>query len=277
MYDPSKIELPKEPPLAEQNYRSGSWYEDANRPATDADRREVMRAYFACSSYMDSQLGRVLDALDANKSWNDTIVILLSDHGFHLGEHANLAWGKSFNTEQATRSPLMISVPGMVPGNCSSLVELIDIYPTVLSLLKIPLDEPIDGLSLKPLLLDPTKTLKPAAISEYRKTGARWGGYSIRTVNRRYTKFARSRYGEVLIDHTTDPLELHNLAKKAPFSKEIKDLQALLPPELSLAQRVESRTPNPDRDADKTSDVDELRNGSNPRKSNATPSQRRPQ
>ncbi|NIP97222.1 MAG: iduronate-2-sulfatase, partial [Akkermansiaceae bacterium] len=94
---------------------------------------------------------------------------------FHLGEHGNFAWGKSWNTEQANQCPLMIAAPEIAPAECNSLVELVDIYPTLLALLELPVEEPIDGISLVPLLEDPQRTVKPAAFSEYR-TNSRHGG-----------------------------------------------------------------------------------------------------
>lgn len=190
---------------------------------TRAQAVQLRRGYYACISYVDALMGKVLAELERLDLARDTIVVLLSDHGYSLGEHG--LWGKLSNFEDATRTPLIISAPGKLSpgGRISALAELVDIYPTLSDLAGIPKPSHLEGTSLAPLMADPRVPWKAAAFSQYPRQGVM--GYSMRTDRYRYTLWqltddARANAGVELYDHTIDPFETVNLAG-LPESAEI--------------------------------------------------------
>jgi choline-sulfatase len=170
----------------------------------NADRwRHAIRAYLASISYADAQLGRVLDALEESPHAKNTIIVLWSDHGWHLGEKGH--WHKSTLWEEATRVPLIISVPGFKPGTCARPVNLLDLYPTLNELLSFQVIKSHDGVSLAPLLRDPLAKWDRPAVIEYKR-----GNAAVRDERYRYIRYSDG--GEELYDHKTDPYEWKNLA-----------------------------------------------------------------
>ena len=171
---------------------------------------------------MDAQVGKLLDELDRLDLRKNTIVVLWGDHGWKLGEHD--AWCKHSNTENDTNAPLLLSVPGMKSAGArtDSLVEFVDIYPTLSELAGLPLPAHLEGSSLKPLLDDPTRPWKSAAFSQYPRPAGKSGfgalmGYSMRTDRYRFTAWVgRNDHSKVdaveLYDHQTDPQENTNIA-----------------------------------------------------------------
>ena len=178
---------------------------------TDRERHEFLRAYYACTSYMDAQVGRVLDTLDRLQLWDRTVVIFLGDHGYHLGERE--WWNKNTLFERSCRAPLMIAAPGVKPGVARGLVEFVDLYPTVAELCGLPPPAPLAGRSLAPLLRDPAAPGKPAAFSLVVR-GPKQRGDSIRTERWRFT--AWSDGARELYDHDTDPEETKNVVAAHP-------------------------------------------------------------
>lgn len=180
--------------------------------------RKALQAYFACVSFIDAQVGRMLDEIDRLKLADNTIVVLWSDHGYHLGEH-NGIWQKRTMFEQGTRTPLIIRSPDM-SGNgqsCSRIVEFVDIYPTVLDLAGHLIPTGLAGRSLKPLLRDPLAEWNGVAISQIlrpadKRLKSPVMGRSVRTHRWRYTEWAEGREGIELYDHANDPMEFNNLA-----------------------------------------------------------------
>ncbi len=181
----------------------------------EEDQRKVRHAYLACISYIDAQVGRVLDELTMQGLADNTIVVLWSDHGYHLGEK-NL-WGKKTNFELDTRVPLIIRSPGEKPGVHDGPVELVDLYPTLANLAGLPVDDSLQGDSLAPALRNPEMPLKRAAFSQFSAGGRR--GYSMRAGNHRYTEWMDLKSGEIveriLFDLEKDPHETTNLAAGA--------------------------------------------------------------
>ena len=173
-------------------------------------RRDALAAYFACMTFVDAQVGVVLDALDRNKLWDDTIVVLVGDHGFHLGDHRGL-WRKDTLFEEALRTPLIIVAPGFPsPGEPSrSPVELLDIYPTLVELAGLPDPGSLDGVSLVPTLRDATRQARTAAYS-YRRTRAPVLGASVTDGRHRLTQWPDGSLE--LYDVVEDPLGWRNLA-----------------------------------------------------------------
>jgi iduronate 2-sulfatase len=186
----------------------------------DSLRREYMQAYHACNSFIDAQIGLVLDALKRSGHWNDTIVVLTSDHGYQLGEH--FMWGKVTLFEVCDRVPLLIRVPGMtIPGSTSEgLVELVDLYPTLAELCDVTAPGELQGRSLVPMLRDPKVAGKQVAytvVSRGKKLGK-----AIRTNRWRY---ARWPDGEELYDLQNDPAEHTNLAASSEHAETVKNMR----------------------------------------------------
>ena len=182
--------------------------------------KDAIRAYLASISFADAQLGRVLDALNASPSANQTIVILWSDHGWHLGEKNH--WHKSTLWEEATRVPLIIHSPDHKPATCRHPVSLLDLYPTLNELCDLKPSGKLDGVSLVPLLANPdAKWLRPAVI-EYQL-----GNAAVRSRKWRYIRYKDG--GEELYDHDTDSKEWKNLASDPKYDDVKKRLGRWLP------------------------------------------------
>jgi uncharacterized sulfatase len=177
---------------------------------TDREREEFLRAYYACTSYMDAQVGRVLDTLDRLHLWENTVVIFLGDNGYHLGERE--WWNKDTLFERSCRAPLLIAAPGVKPGVARGLVEFVDLYPTVAELCGLTPPPRLAGQSLLPLLRDPAAPGKPAAFTLVRHGPSR--GDSIRTDRWRFTRWSDGAIE--LYDHAADPEEDHNVAPAHP-------------------------------------------------------------
>lgn len=230
LYDPGQFVLPANrqlaanvTPLAKASYEMPA-YEGGQVDFQDEERlRLLTHGYYACTSYTDANIGKVLDELDRQKLADRTIIMLWSDHGFHLGE--NECFGKHTCFEMATRSPLMIAAPGYAGGQvCDSLAEYVDIFPTMCDLMGVAKPDYLAGESLVPQLQDPRRAHKAAALSQWPR-GKNIEGFSIRTERYRYTEW-RSAAGQgpaagdvtarELYDHDADPMETQNLAEPQP-------------------------------------------------------------
>lgn len=196
----------------------------------------ALQSYYACVSFVDAQVGRLLDALDDLGIADNTIVVFWSDHGYHLGEH-NGIWQKRTLFEQGARSPLIIRDPKAAGNGTASprVVEFIDIYPTLTEAAGIETPSDLDGKSLAPLLENPivewnghaiTQILRPA--DDRLETAVM--GCSIRTDRWRYTEWAEGASGIELYDHWADPMEFNNLASNPTKKNQtvIDRLQPLL-------------------------------------------------
>jgi arylsulfatase A-like enzyme len=172
---------------------------------------------------MDAQVGRVLEALNRLRLADNTIVVMTSDHGYHLGEHG--LWQKMSLFENSARVPLIVAFPG-VKGNGQStkaLAELVDLYPTLADLCELPAPKYLDGTSLKPVLTDPSRTVKDAAFTQVRRGD--YQGYSIRMARWRYTLWDDGRKGEQLFDMEADPEETKNVAAEAQHASVVPELK----------------------------------------------------
>ncbi len=238
LYDPAKIQLapnkflPKDAPdyaiLPGGELRNYHGIPEGSIP--DDLARQLKHGYYASISYMDAQVGKVLDELDRLDLRKNTIVILWGDHGWKLGEHD--AWCKHSNSENDTNTALLLSVPGTkhAGAKSNSIVEFVDIYPTLADLAGLPLPSHLEGVSFRPVLDDPKRTWKSAAFSQYPRPGSKSSngalmGYSMRTERYRFTVWvARDDHSKIdaieLYDHHLDPQENTNLAK-APGNAEL--------------------------------------------------------
>lgn len=178
---------------------------------TDKERMEFLRSYSACTSFMDAQVGRVLDTLDRLQLWDRTIVIFVGDHGYHLGERN--WWNKNTLFDRSCRAPLVIAAPGVKPGVARGLVEFVDLFPTIADFCELPQREGLAGQSLRSQLNDPTAFGKPAAHTIVTR-GGQQRGESVRTDRWRYTQWSDG--SQELYDHDTDPQETKNVADVHP-------------------------------------------------------------
>jgi iduronate 2-sulfatase len=249
LYDRAAIPALMNPvhPEGAPEYATRSWRElegytdipeDANIGA--AKIRELRHGYYACVSYIDALVGRLLDRLEQHNLADNTVIVFWSDHGFHLGEQG--LWAKANNYELSTRVPLIIAKPGMKPDNLKTdaLVELIDIFPTLTELCSLPTPKNLDGRSLAPLMNDPNRPWSEAAFSQYPRAfeghrHKRHGdvmGYAVRTDRYRYVQWKEWESGKIvareLYDVHADPDEMTNLAQDSTHQATISRLSTLL-------------------------------------------------
>lgn len=258
LYDPKDIyvpayqKLPADAPkfVGHTNGELGSY---AGMPkdgvVDDATARTLRHGYYAAISYMDAQVGLVLDALEKEGLAQDTVIVLWGDHGWQLGEHG--LWHKHTNFEVAARAPLLISVPGQKAAGrkSASLAEFIDIYPTLADVCGLPKPKDVEGVSLKPVLDDAAARVRPVAISQYPRSdaGKTLMGYSIRDDRWRLTLWRDRKDNAIhateLYDETNDPHETVNVAAKAEHAEVIARLTKFLPPPIapSTAQNTEGK------------------------------------
>jgi iduronate 2-sulfatase len=223
LYDPSRITLADNAfaPRGAPNEAATDWtelrgYEGIPRegPVPDALARQLLHGYYACVSYTDAMVGRVLDELERLGLAEKTIVVLWGDHGWKLGEHG--MWCKHTNFELDARVPLILRAPGVTVrgGRTRALTELVDLYPTLVELCGLPMPGHLEGTSLVPLLRAPDRPWKKAAFSQFPR--GRLMGYSMRTERYRYTEWRELESGSVrsreLYDHGADPKENTNTA-----------------------------------------------------------------
>lgn len=244
MYDASQFELPTtdalptgSPEFAFQDSWELRWaYSDVPNygvPLPDQQARELIHGYYACVTFIDDQIGKLLDELDDVGLRDNTIVVLWGDHGWHLGDHG--MWCKHTNFEQATRSPLIFAGPGIPKDEqTSEPVELIDVYPTLCALSDLPISKKLDGISLLPLFNHPDTPLHFAAQSQFPRDhkDSKLMGYSYRTARYRYTEWRSIDTGDVvaseLYDYETDPLEQANLIDHHDYAPVIAEFTRYL-------------------------------------------------
>ncbi len=227
LYDAQRIPLSPNrtrpqgvPPVAMQAGLGIRTYEGVPQtgPINEDLARHLRQGYYACVSYVDAQVGRIVDELDRLGLSRNTIIVFWGDHGFHLGEQGH--WDKETNFETAARVPLIISAPGMKAAGqrTDALVELVDIFPTLCQLSDLSLPVASEGYGLAPLLDNPNRPWKMAAFSQYPRAGG-ITGRSIRTGRHRLTLWQRGEdpaaiVGRELYDYESDPWEQTNLAEE---------------------------------------------------------------
>ena len=224
-----EVSLPAD--FADEPEKSALWFRPnrgifVDRKASQIDAQRMISGYRAASAFTDTQVGRVLGALEALGLRESTIVVLVSDHGFHLGEKG--LWSKDTLFERATRVPLIVSWPGELPeGRVSErTVELVDLYPTLLALTDVAATTALDGQSIDSLLRRPD-TAWPHPARSWLRRGQTLGA-TVRTERYRYTEWSGAVDGQELYDHLTDPSESENLAGSPEHGGVADSLRALL-------------------------------------------------
>jgi len=233
LYEPGDIRLANNPfqPQDAPDIAMHPWIElrkymdmPRNGPMPDELAQQLVHGYYACVSYIDAQIGRVLKALEALGMKENTIVVLWGDHGWQLGEHG--LWCKHCNFQTSLRAPLIIMTPGKGKGlKTSRLTEFVDIYPTLCDLANLDLPHSLEGTSLLPLMRDPNRPWKKAIFSRWQT------GDSVRTERYLYTEWKTSTgnlYSRMLYDHLKDPEENVNIAEKRKNQGLVKELSDLL-------------------------------------------------
>ena len=197
--------------------------------------RNLVRSYLACTSFVDSQVGRLIDAIDEAGLSDNTIIVLWSDHGWHLGEKG--ITGKNSRWERSTHVPLIFAGPGIKPASrCARPAELLDMYPTLIELCGLSDRSDLEGISLVPQLRDPDSTRERPAITSHNQ-----GNHGVRSERWRYIRYADG--SEELYDIANDPHEWHNLADQPTVAQVIAEHRKWLPerdvpPVLNSAHRV---------------------------------------
>ena len=229
LYDPAKIQLPKNYNIPENAPRKSihsfgelrTYHQIPSKgPVTEETARQLIQGYYACVSFTDAQVGRVLAELDRLKLSDNTIVVLWGDHGWNLGDHT--LWCKHSCFESSMHSPLIVRAPGIKGGTVTrGLTEFIDVYPTLCDLAGLPKPGHLQGDSFVSLLHDPNKTWKTAAVGRFQS------GDTIRTDQHRFTQYSAPSgkpVSRMLYDHTRDPLENTNVAEVANNNQRVESL-----------------------------------------------------
>lgn len=246
LYDPGQLPMPTfeeapadAPPFAGKRDGEISQFkplpETSDGPYEKATTRQLIHGYYASLSYMDAQLGKVIDELKRLQLDKNTIIVLWGDHGWHLGDHG--IWTKHTNYEQATRIPIIVVAPGVTaPGSSTEqLAETVDLYPTLASLAGLPKPsgpQPIDGTDLSPVLKDPAARVRDHAYHSYPRgvQGKTRIGCAIRTDRYRMVEWldpadANAESIFELYDYREDPLETRNLAdEQGPVVQELRKM-----------------------------------------------------
>ncbi|WP_372949480.1 sulfatase [Mariniphaga sp.] len=191
-------------------YQLGDEEATLDGPVSDEYARKLRHAYFACVSYTDAQVGKLLDELEKQGLAENTVVVIWGDHGWHLGDH--LVWGKHTIFERALKSAFIVNIPGKTKGkSVEKVVSAVDIYPTLMDLCHVEMPHETDGKSLMPLLANPVAEWEDASFGYFRN------GISLRTDRYRVTKYFRNEKPVIeLYDHQKDPNETKNVAEEYP-------------------------------------------------------------
>ncbi len=242
MYDPAKLPMPdfEQLPVGAPAFAGKMGGEIAaytpvpegqipGKDFPDPLKRKLIHGYYAGVSYVDVQVGKVLDALTREGLDKNTIVVLWGDHGWHLGDHG--IWTKHTNFEQAVRQPLIFAGPGISAGqSATQIAETVDVYPTLTALAR-PTSaakmQPLDGTSLAPALVNSSRVVRPYAYHAYTRPGRI--GEAIRTARYRLVRWTQEATGDrayELYDLQTDPGETRNIAETRPRAR--AELEAYL-------------------------------------------------
>lgn len=210
-------------PKQVQSSREIFQYTHTDNVQSDSFHREARHAYYACVSFIDAQIGLLLDELEKLHLSENTVVVLVGDHGWHLGEHG--FWGKHTLMNNSTRAPMIVRVPGQKTGIAQGIVEFVDIYPFLCDVCNVTAPTGIQGTSFLPMIKNPQKRIKPCAFIQW--------GKGINVVNEQYSYAQwmdkdQHVIGEMLFDHHTDEKENQNVIGKTKYQKQIEYFKSQL-------------------------------------------------
>ena len=194
---------------------------------TDQDKREFLRSYYACTSFMDAQVGKLLKALEETGQMDNTLIVLMGDHGYHLGEHN--WWNKVTVFEKGTNAPFIVTgkAAGKKGVESNAMFEFIDIYPTLAEVMELKnVPDYLEGKSFASVVNDPSRSFR----SEVRAIIGRGDmlGRTVKNRNWRYTEWDNGKMGRELYDETKDPIEYNNLAENPDYKEVISEMRTLL-------------------------------------------------
>ncbi|MCV9389286.1 sulfatase [Reichenbachiella ulvae] len=256
MYEVSETRLTsKQPELdsgmlpASKRFGAGAdlftgWFDEEFPQLRETPERQqkAVASYLASSTFIDAQLGYLLDILEETGLAENTIVVFMTDHGFHLGEHG--LWSKYSVFDEVLRVPMMIKVPGVASAKHEGIVELLDLLPTLKEMWGLPVPDYLEGESLLPVFEQPEVSVKTHAFNTFDQYGIakkHVRGYTIRTKRYRLTKWGKNTlHGVELYDFEVDPMEQHNVADQTDYSKVRDSLLQILDKEIILQVEAES-------------------------------------
>jgi iduronate 2-sulfatase len=267
LHDPAKLPQPTRstppdgaPAFAPQFGGELRQYADVPKsgPIDEALTRKLIHGYYAATSYMDAQLGQVLDALDETGLAKNTIIVFWGDHGWHLGDHG--IWCKHTNYEQATHAPLIIAAPGQTPGRSNVLAEFVDVYPTLCDLAGLDQPSHLQGDSLATIIRGQPAGSRAheVAFQVYPRSAQEHGamlGQAVRTDGWRYVEWQKkdgSIAARELYDMQSDPDETVNVAAKTDLAAVVSEHSKLIADQLALPDPAGLELRNPNRAAPKT-------------------------
>lgn len=255
LYDPAAIEIPQRKLPADMPSHALTSFGELRKyhgiptegHLDNQLSRHLIHGYYAATSMIDAQLGKLLTALEQLDLADNTIIVLWGDHGWKIGEYGS--WCKHSNFELDTRVPLFIAAPQLRAGKTHTIAELVDIYPTLCDLANLPLLPHLEGQSLKPILENPSQTFESVALSQYprgpklgydRKNA--WMGYSLRTDNFRYTRWQNYEMPSTVIarelyDHQESFIANRNLALDTLYNDVVAKMDQQLDQELQKYQQ----------------------------------------
>ncbi len=227
LYPLEKIELPKTPAgFAEQTPKAAITTKKEQDAMTDEQRKLAIQAYYAATSYMDAQVGKVLDAVQRLGLDKNTVIVFTSDHGYHLGEYG--MWQKQSLFEQSARVPMIIAAPGAKANGKSNkgMSQLLDLYPTLADLCGLEAPKYLEGKSLKPVLDGTALSVHGTAFTQVERGAVH--GMSVRTVMYRYTEWNYGDDGVQLYDMLNDPFQTKNLANDPKYAEPRAEMHGMI-------------------------------------------------
>lgn len=225
LHDPAKMPTPPEPPGHERDIPDIAWAPRSERSLTLDQRRAIIQHYYAATSFMDAQVGVLLAEMDRLELWDSTLVVFMSDHGWHLGEHGGF-YAKMSLMDESARAPFIVAGRGVPRGVVTrSLLEYVDLFPTLVDIAGLPMPSGLQGVSQAPVLRDPAVAVRESAYTIVLRGGNRTGR-ALHTAG--HTLLQWPDGGRQLYDAVTDPREYANLAASPAHAATLRSMEAAL-------------------------------------------------
>ena len=232
LHDPEKMPTPPEPPGHERDIPDIAWAPRSERALTPEQRRAIIQHYYAATSFMDAQVGVLLAEMDRLNLWESTVVVFMSDHGWHLGEHGGF-YAKMSLMDESARAPFIVAGRGVPRGAATrSLLEYVDLFPTLVDIAGLPMPAGLQGVSQAPVLRDPTASVRDSAYTIALR-GANRVGRALHTAG--HTLLEWPDGGRQLYDAVTDPREYANLAALPAHAATLRSMESALARQIGRA------------------------------------------